>query len=38
VTAGVNIFEKKKEFIKNVLDTYRLINETAEKALESPTG
>jgi hypothetical protein len=38
VTAGVNIFEKKKEFIKNVLDTYRLINEIAEKALEAPTG
>ena len=34
VTAGVNIFENKKEFIKNVLDTYRLINEIAEKALE----
>ena len=35
VTAGVNIFEKKKDFIKNVLDTYRLINEIAEKALET---
>jgi hypothetical protein len=35
VTAGVNIFEKKKEFIKNVLDTYKLINEIAEKALET---
>ena len=38
VTAGVNIFEKKKEFIKNVLDTYKLINEIAEKALEAPIG
>ena len=38
VTGGVNIFKNKKEFIKNVLDTYRLINEIAEKALEAPTG
>ena len=38
VTAGVNIFENKKEFIKNVLDTYKLINEIAEKTLEAPTG
>jgi hypothetical protein len=38
VTAGVNIFKNKKEFIKNVLDTYKLINEIAEKALEAPTG
>ena len=34
VTGGVNIFKNKTEFIKNVLDTYRLINEIAEKALE----
>jgi hypothetical protein len=34
-TAGVNIFKNKKDFIKNVLDTYRLINEIAEKALET---
>jgi len=38
VTGGVNIFKNKKEFIKNVLDTYRLINEIAEKALEAPTN
>ena len=38
VTGGVNIFKNKKEFIKNVLDTYRLINEIAEKALEAPIG
>jgi hypothetical protein len=38
VTSGVNIFKNKKDFIKNVLDTYRLINEIAEKALEAPTG
>ena len=37
VTSGVNILKNKKEFIKNVLDTYRLINEIAEKALEAPT-
>ena len=35
VTSGVNIFENKKQFIKNVLDTYKLINEIAEKALET---
>ena len=35
VTSGVNIFKNKKEFIKNVLDTYKLINEIAEKALEA---
>jgi len=35
VTSGVNIFKSKNEFIKNVLDTYKLINEIAEKALET---
>ena len=35
VTSGVNIFKNKKDFIKNVLDTYKLINEIAEKALET---
>jgi hypothetical protein len=38
VSNGVNIFKNKKEFIKNVLDTYKLINEIAEKALEASTG
>lgn len=35
VTSGINIFKYKKDFIKNVLDTYKLINEIAEKALET---
>ena len=35
VTSGTNIFKYKKDFIKNVLDTYKLINEIAEKALET---
>ena len=35
VTSGVNIFKNKEEFIKSVLDTYKLINEIAEKALET---
>ena len=34
VTSGENIFKNKKNFIKNVLETYVLINEIAEKALE----
>ena len=33
VTSGENVFKNKKQFIKNVLDTYNLINEIAEKAL-----
>jgi hypothetical protein len=37
VSSGVNISKNKKNFIKNVLDTYRLINEIPEKALEAPT-
>jgi len=37
VTSGVNIFKSKKEFIKNVLDTYKLKNEIAETALEIAT-
>ncbi len=35
VSNGINIFKSKNEFIKNVLDTYKLINEIAEKALET---
>jgi hypothetical protein len=30
--SGVNIFQNKERFIGNVLATYRLLNETAEKA------
>jgi hypothetical protein len=33
ITSGGNIFKKKK-LIKNVLETYKLINEIAERALE----
>ena len=32
VTSGHNIFKHKQAFTKNVLDTYALINEIAEKA------
>ena len=35
VKSGVNIFKNKNKFIKNVLDTYKLINEISEKALET---
>jgi len=35
VTSGAQVFKNKKQFIKNVLDTYKLINEIAEKALEA---
>ncbi len=31
---GHNIFKRKEDFIQNVLDTYALINEIAEKAAE----
>ena len=31
---GHNIFRRKEDFIQNVLDTYVLINEIAEKAAE----
>ena len=31
---GHNIFKRKEDFIQNVLDTYVLINEIAEKAAE----
>jgi hypothetical protein len=34
VGSGENIFKNKNAFMKNVLDTYKLINEIAEKALE----
>ena len=34
VTSGENVFKNKKDFIKNVLDTYALIDEIAEKALD----
>jgi len=33
VSSGENVFKNKKHFIKNVLDTYNLINKIAEKAL-----
>lgn len=32
VGSGTNIFKNKEEFIKNVIDTYHLLNEIAEKA------
>ena len=32
VGSGVNIFENKEQFVKNVVDTYQLLNEIAEKA------
>jgi hypothetical protein len=34
VSSGENIFKNKKAFVKNVLDTYKLINKIAGKALE----
>jgi hypothetical protein len=34
VGSGKNIFKYKNDFIQNVLDTFDLINEIAEKALE----
>jgi hypothetical protein len=33
-TSGKNIFRYRDEFMKNVIDTYGLINEIAEKAME----
>ncbi len=35
VSSGENIFKYRNEFIKNVLDTFELINEIADKALYS---
>ena len=35
VTGGQNVFKNKKAFVQNVLDTYELINEIAEKALQT---
>jgi hypothetical protein len=35
VGGGKNIFKYKEDFIKNVLDTFDLINEIAERALEA---
>jgi hypothetical protein len=32
VGSGVNIFANKEQFVKNVVDTYQLLNEIAEKA------
>ncbi len=32
VGSGTNIFKNKEDFIKNVIDTYHLLNEIAEKA------
>ncbi|NIO22372.1 MAG: hypothetical protein GTN76_17015, partial [Candidatus Aenigmarchaeota archaeon] len=32
VSNGANIFKNKDKFIKNVIDTYHLLNEIAEKA------
>lgn len=32
VRAEMNIFKNKEMFVKNVVDTYRLLNEIAEKA------
>ena len=36
VGGGKNIFKYKDDFIQNVLDTFDLINEIAERALEVP--
>lgn len=32
IGSGTNIFEKRNHFIQNVLETYELLNEIAEKA------
>jgi len=32
VGSGTNIFKNKEQFMKNVVDTYNLLNEIAEKA------
>jgi len=34
VTSGQNVFKNKKAFIQNVLDTYDLINEITERAIQ----
>jgi hypothetical protein len=36
VSGGRNIFKYRNDFIQNVIDTFDLINEIAEKALEAP--
>jgi hypothetical protein len=35
---GADIFKHKKNFINTVLETYKLINEIAENAIEAPIG
>jgi hypothetical protein len=37
-TNGADIFKHRKNFIDTVLETYKLINEIAEKAIEAPIG